>query len=212
MKNPVIIILVIIILGLLGWIIYQNSGPSASHSVAAGAFNATGSTVSAIEGTDVKTIESKDANGVLTERGQILNDLKTGTWTSYFSDQRVKTIANYAAGKLNGIYLELNERGQVELQTSYKDDALNGKYAKYKQGSRKLEEREYLMGILHGVVKKYDDRRSKLQQEIHYKNGEQDGPFRYYDEEGNITLEYIYKNGEKVSGGIVEKKPVTATE
>jgi antitoxin component YwqK of YwqJK toxin-antitoxin module len=202
MKNPVIIILVSLVIGLIGC---QNAGTSTSNSVAAEGFNAAGSTVSSIEGTDVKVIETKDANGLLTERGATLNGLKTGTWTTYYSDQRVKTIASYAAGKLNGLYMEINDRGQVELQAFYKDGMLNGKYAKYKQGSRKLEEREYLMDKLNGVFKKYDDRQSKLQQEIHYKDGVQDGLLRYYDEDGNITMEYIYKNGEKVSGGIVEK-------
>jgi len=206
MKNPVNILLGIIALGLLGFIIYKSTGSSSSSTSVPEGFVTAGATVFNVDGTDTKIIETRDANGKLTESGATLNGLKTGTWCTYHPDQRVKSVATYAGGKLNGLYMEMSDRGVIELQAFYKDGLLNGPYAKYKSATRKLEEREYLMGKLNGVYKKYEDRMGKLQQEIYYKNDVQDGPLRYYDDEGNITMEYEYKNGEKVSGGIVEKK------
>lgn len=205
MKNPVNILLAVVAVGLLGWIIYQNAGSSSAPVTLPEGFDAAGATVFEVDGTDTKMIENRDANGMLKESGALLNGLKTGTWTTYHSDQRVKTISTYVGGKLNGLYMEMTERGMIELQAFYKNGLLEGPYNKYKSGSRKLEERNYLAGELHGVYRKYDDRKNKLQQEIHYKNGIQDGLFRYFDEEGNITMEYTYKDGKKVSGGIVEK-------
>lgn len=210
MKNPLNIALLIVAIALIGWMIYQNTGSGSSNSVPVEAFNAVGSTISDVAGTDLKIIETVGSTGNVTERGALLDGLKTGTWTTYFPDRRVKTISSYTAGKLHGLYMELNDRGQVELQAFYKEGMLDGPYNKYKQGSRKLEEREYKMDKLHGVYRKYDDLRSKLQQEIHYKDGLQDGPLRYYDQDGNITMEYIYKEGEKVSGGIVETPPAAS--
>lgn len=205
MKNPVNILLVIIVVGLLGWMIYQSTGktadapPSTPESV-----NTTGSEIINVSGTDTKLLQTKN-NGLLTETGAMLNDLKTGTWVTYHENQRAKTISSYAGGKLNGLHMELSERGMVELQANYSDGFLDGKYTKYKSGSRVIEERNYKMGKLDGVFKKYNDRKNTVQQEIHYKDGLQHGPLRYFDEDGNVTMEYEYKNGEKVSGGIVEK-------
>lgn len=209
MKNPINIILAIIAIGLLGWVIYQSNSGNNSNTPAstkAEVFDASGSTQIDVEGTDTKIIEKRDANGNLTESGAMLNGLKTGTWVTYHPEQRIKTISSYVGGKLNGIHMELSNRGMVELESFYKDGQLNGNYISFKSGSRKVEERSYKMGQLDGMYRKYYERQNKIQQEISYKNGVQDGPYRFYDEEGNITMEYEYKNGEKISGGIVEKK------
>jgi len=205
MKNPINLFLIVLILGLVGWNVYKSTGGSggSSSSVLPEGYDAAGSTVFDVDGTDTKLIEERDANGILKETGAMLNGLKTGTWTTYHPDQRIKRIASYVGGKLNGPYLELNNRGMIELEATYKDGEYDGLYAKFKSGSRKMEERRYLNGKLHGIYRKYDERKNKVQQEIHYKNGVQHGPLRYFDEEGNVTMEYNYNNGEKVSGGIV---------
>ena len=209
MSDKVInIVLGIVVVGLLAWMFMKNSGDAGS-TVAAESFNAAGSTVTAVSGSDLKRVETRNDKGELTESGFLNGDLKTGTWITYHPDGRPKSIATYAGGNLNGLYMEFNNRGQVELESFYVDGLLDGQFTKYRSGSRKLEERQYKMGKLDGVFRKYDDRKNKLQQEIHYKDGRQHGPYRFYDEDGHITMEYEYKNGEKISGGIVKK---TATE
>ena len=207
MKDPINIALAVIVVLLLGYTIFKNSGSSSDpgYSIPAGPVDASGYTVLDIDGTDIKRLEKRDANGILKESGETFNGLKTGTWITYNNEGRVRTIDSYMAGKLEGIQLKLNDRGQVELQASYKGDILHGNWTKYKAGSRKEEERRYNMGKLDGVNKFYDQR-GKLQKEIAYKNGVQHGLFRHYDEEGNVTLEYEYKDGEKVRGGIVGKE------
>ncbi len=213
MKNPVNILLALIAIGLLFWVIFKGSNSSSNlPPVATEGVNTVGSTVFDVEGTDTKMIETRNASGFLTESGAMLNDMKTGSWTTYHPEERIKTISTYVGGKLNGPYIELTERGQIEIQCFYKDGFLDGKYAKYKSGSRKVETHEYKMGKLDGISRKYYDRKDQVQQEINYKDGLQEGLLRYFDEEGNVTMEYQYKNGEKISGGIVEKKPAAATE
>ena len=207
MKDPINIALAVLVVLLIGYTVFKNTGDGANqaYSVPVGPVDASGYTVLEVEGTPVKKLEKRDANGILQESGETLDGLKTGTWMTYSSEGRVKTISPYLAGKLNGVYLEMNDRGQVELQASFTDDILHGSWTKYKSGSRKEEERFYNMGQLDGDNKFYDQR-GKLQKEIGYKNGVQHGMFRHYDENGNVTLEYEYKDGEKVRGGIVEKK------
>lgn len=198
------ILLVVVAIGLLGWIFMKGSSDAADTSVTAESYNAAGAVLTPIPGSDLQRTETRNEQGGLVETGFLKGDLKSGTWLTYHPEGRPKSIATYAGGKLNGLYMELNNRGQVELESFYIDGLLHGQYTAYRSGSRLLEERQYKMGKLDGVFKKYDERRSKLQQEIHYKDGTQHGPYRFYDEEGNITMEYEYKNGEKVGGGIIE--------
>ena len=206
MKDPINIALVVIIILLLGFTIYKNtSGTSSGNdSVAASSVDAEGYSTLEIEGTPIKKLEKLNESNDLVESGETLNDLKTGTWTTFYPDGRVKSISSYLAGKLNGVQINLTDKGHVELQAMYKDGLLNGNWTTFQNGSRKKEERFYIMGKLNGINKHYD-RTGKLQREIGFKDDVQHGIFKYYDEEGNVTLEYEYKDGEKVKGGIVSE-------
>ena len=204
MKDPINIALVAIIIILIGFTAYKNMGGGSSDTVAAGPVNAEGYSVTDLEGSPVKKMEKFDDNNTLVESGAMLNGLKTGSWTTYYPEGRVKSISSYLAGKLNGVQLNFNDRGQVELQAFYKDGLLHGNWAAYTNGTRKKEERVYNMGKMEGVNRHYD-KLGKLQKEIGFKNDLQHGSYKYYDEEGNILMEYEYENGEKVSGGIVKQ-------
>ncbi len=207
MKDYINIALIAVIIILIGFTVYKNTGGDSSSnnsSISVGPVDANGYTVIDIEGTSVKKLEKHNENNILIESGETLNDLKTGTWTTYYQEGRIKSISSYLAGKPNGIHIELSDRGHVELQALYVDGQLHENWVSYQNGSRKLEERVYNMGKLNGVNRHYD-RTGKLQKEIEFKNDVQDGIFKYYDEQGNITLEYEYKNGEKVKGGIVKE-------
>ena len=204
MKNPINIALVALIVILLGFTVYKNKGGGTSNaSVPAGPVDVNGFTVIDVVGTPIKKLQ-KFNNNLLEESGEMLNGQKTGTWITYYFDGRVKSISSYIAGKLDGVQINLNDKGHVELQAHYKDGQLDGTWTSYANGSRKSEERVYNMGKLDGISKYYD-KRGKLQKEIGFKNDVQHGFFRQYDEQGNVLLEYEYKNGEKVSGGIVQE-------
>ncbi|MEM8908478.1 MAG: hypothetical protein AAGD05_11575 [Bacteroidota bacterium] len=162
-----------------------------------------GYSVSDFPGGMVKKAMRTDGAGAIQEEGEILNGVKNGTWITYYTeDDRVKSITNYVNGKKNGLHMELNNRGQVELQCYYADDVLDGKWAKYKFGSRPEKEVTYKMGNFDGVYKEYHSN-GKLQKEIHYKDGVQHGSFKQYNDQEQLVMEYEYDNGKKVSGGII---------
>lgn len=162
-----------------------------------------GYTVTPLKGTNASIAEKFDANGKKIESGYVINGNKSGQWTQYEADGKIKFIVNYIDGLKNGDELTFNSRGQIEGRTSYKNNVLDGIYGTYKNG-RPTQEVSYKDGQFDGPTRKYFTN-GKLQQEIFFKNGKQHGTYKYFDEEGNVTLEYEYKNGEKVSGGIVEK-------
>ena len=125
MKNPVNIILIAVIILLLGYTVFKNSS-STDSSPAAAPLNAEGYSVKDIENTSVKKLEKYGENNILLESGETLDGVKTGTWATYYSDGRVKSINSYLAGKLNGVQMTFTDRGYVEMQAIYKDGVLNG--------------------------------------------------------------------------------------
>ncbi len=167
------------------------------------AANLDGYTVNPLNGTNASVAEKFDTNGNKVESGYVINGNKSGQWTRYDADGKIRFVVNYIDGLKNGDELSFNTRGQIENRTSYINDILDGISGTYK-GGRPTQEISYKNGQYDGPTRKYF-RNGKLQQEIYFKDGKQHGTFKYFDEEGNVTLEYEYKNGEKVSGGIVEK-------
>jgi antitoxin component YwqK of YwqJK toxin-antitoxin module len=167
--------------------------------------NLTGYELEKVKGTDTEYAVLKNPTGGMLAEGMIKNGVQEGIWITYFEEEegnRIKTISNFVNGKMNGPYIEMNNRSQIEKRVNYLNDQVHGLYAEYKFG-RPLKEYNYNNGILEGVSKEYNDR-GKLIKETAYKNGKLNGIIKQYDEDGNVILEYEYKNGEKISGGIVD--------
>lgn len=178
-------------------------GCSGGGGAGAPVMDASGYQLEDIPGLSAKIANKYDANGVLIEEGLLINGVKTGTWITYHAETKFPaTVISYEGGMYNGPYMEFNERGQLSLRATYRNNLLHGSWGKYSFG-RTEEEATYKDGKLHGIYRVYQKRNGKLQSEAEYKDGVQDGIYRFYNEEGEVTLEYQFKDGEKVSGGIV---------
>lgn len=128
---------------------------------------------------------------------------KIGTWITYHPKKLFpQQLATYKDGKLNGVYMQMNQNGQTELVAHYQNNNLHGPWGKYRF-ARLLEKANYVNGKLDGVFEVYNLQDGKLHTTSEYKNGLQDGYFRTYDPNGNITTEYLYRNGKQVSGNSV---------
>ncbi len=179
---------------------------STSTSTPGAGINLTGYELEKVNGTDTEYAVLKNPDGTLLAEGMIKNGVQDGIWITYFEGEesnRIKTISNFVNGKMNGPYIEMNNRSQIDKRTNYLNDQVQGLYAEYKFG-RPLKEFNYKDGVPDGLSKEYNDR-GKLIKETSYKNGNLHGIIKQYDEDGNVILEYEYKNGEKVSGGIVDE-------
>ena len=164
-------------------------------------FDATGFETEGIGG-GAQIAEFRDASGWLLNKGTLLNGVKTGTWTTYHENSnKIKTITSFVNGKKNGPEITLNDRGQIESVTEFKNEKFHGLVGKYKFG-RPTEETNYQDGEMDGSFALYDSQ-GKLQRKGSLKDGKYHGKLQYYDSDGNVTMEYEYKNGEKVSGGII---------
>jgi antitoxin component YwqK of YwqJK toxin-antitoxin module len=157
-----------------------------------------------IPGSDFRRAERMAANGSLMEEGFLKDGKRVGTWVIYHPNSVIpKQVISYVDGRYNGIYLEFNNRGYLELRAEYKENLLDGPWAKYRFG-RPTHEGTYVNGKLDGFYREYIMNTGKLTKEISYKNGVIDGPYRFYNEDGEVTLEYEYRNGEKVGGGEID--------
>ena len=177
---------------------------SKSNPSVPGGIDLSGFQMSEIDGSETQYGLLQLEDGKFSAEGMVKNGIQDGMWITYFADEenKINTIVNYVSGKMNGPYIELNNRSQIEKRITYLNDQVHGLYAEYKFG-RPKKEYFYNNGILDGVSKDYNDR-GKLIKETSYKKGQLDGDIISYDEEGTEILRYKYKNGEKVSGGIVE--------
>lgn len=163
----------------------------------------TGYILETIPGSSIQKARMEDENGQVIEEGFMQNGVKVGTWTTYKAGIEFPiTITSYVDGQYTGVYLEFNDRGQLELKAGYLNNQLHGPWGKYRFG-RPESTANYINGEMDGAYKEYFTRDGKIQKEVNYKAGKEHGIMRFYNEEGEVTVEYEYKNGEKVSGGIV---------
>ena len=180
--------------------IFSCNGPQGTSSAA---FSTEGYEVTDVPGTPLQSLSKTDPAGFLIEQGYLSNGVKNGAWTTYHPNKNLpKTIMNYVNGAATGLYLELNDRGQIELMANYENNKLDGPWGKYRFG-RPTQTASYKNGKLEGTYQEYNERDGKIRKEINYKDGEYDGAYKFFNEKGEVTVEYIYENGEKVSGGMV---------
>jgi len=139
----------------------------------------------------------KDNQGNVLEEGEYNSNLREGAWTIYHTNGYPKEILSYVAGQKHGIWLTLDNRGQLLERAYFYNDSRNGPYIKYNR-SRIKEEHTYRDGVLSGSFKKFYDN-GKIMEESNYVDGKLDGLARWYDQEGNVTIEYEYKNGEWIN-------------
>ncbi len=157
-----------------------------------------------MEGANLQKAIKKDANGNIVEEGYLLNGAQNGAWITYYPEKNLpKSITYYVNGVVTGLYLEFNDRGQIEVRASYNQNKLDGPWGQYRFG-RPTTLAHYKDGERDGVYKEFNMRDGKIRKEIHYKNGQYHGGYKFFNDKGEVTVEYEYKDGEKVSGGIVQ--------
>ena len=190
---------------LLGTFACSDSG----QAPAVGAGDWSGFELADVTGSDLQQARKLDGQGMPDEEGYLLNGVKQGIWITYHplrtqdrGERAIKTIENYINGRVEGISLEFDQRGQITKKAFLKDDQYHGLFVNYKFG-RPQDITPYKNGKLHGKAIKYYPS-GKIREEIEYQDGMQHGFYNHYNEQSELDMRYEYRNGEKVSGGMVE--------
>lgn len=174
----------------------NNAGNGGNNLRPATAAGLEGFLVEEIPGSEMQRVVRKDAAGNLLEEGFVLNGQRTGAWLTYKAGSVIPIkIESYSNGLYNGPYMELNDRGQVELLAGYKNNRLHGNWGKFRFGRPEITA-VYQDSLLNGPFRSYFTRDGKLQKEAFYTNGVPNGPSRQFDETGRLLQEVFYKNGE----------------
>ncbi|MEP2027046.1 MAG: hypothetical protein ABJH98_09505 [Reichenbachiella sp.] len=131
--------------------------------------------------------------GNVEQQGEYLNDLRNGSWVTYYPNQLVKSISTYVNGTMHGTHLELDNSGSLTLKGYYVNGVEEGEFIYYSNGVV-TEKRNYLAGEYAGKRSQYYDN-GKIMEESHWLDGKMHGKATWYDQKGNVTLEYEYKQG-----------------
>ncbi len=134
--------------------------------------------------------------GTIIEREKINrvdeNRLKQGTWREFYGNNIPKKEASYKDDKLDGLYKEYDENGQITLLLRYKDGA--------------IVEDDNIQDESVEIKDEYDDN-NRIIYSGAYKRDKPIGIHRKYDINGDVINSYIYNdNGVKISEGIVDEE------
>lgn len=140
-----------------------------------------------------------DESSNIVVTGFVLDGKKTGTWIECHSNTELPHfIAQYADGKLEGIYLEIDKQGCLLSQMEYKNGLPDGTSLKWAKGGRLSEMVSYKNGLKDGPVKLCYEK-GTVKEESSYKNGQRDGVTIWYaymeKEQGPKMALYTYKDG-----------------
>ncbi|WP_300392199.1 hypothetical protein [Fusobacterium sp.] len=95
-------------------------------------------------------------------------------YTEFYMNGRLRILANFKNGKLNGDQREYYSTGKVKRKSTRKDGKLDGKEIAYYSNGRVLRK-------------------------VNYKDGKLDGECRFYEKSGALKAKEIYSNGELIS-------------
>lgn len=132
-----------------------------------------------------------------TIEGTVLNGLKDGTWIEYHNGSMhlPKVIVNYAKGKKNGLYIEIDKTGSIVKKAGYKNDVLDGQMGEWYRGGRLSKLNTYKDGVLDGEQILCFEKGGTLEV-ANYKDGLRDGLTTWYSESGQKKMTIEYKKGQ----------------
>lgn len=132
------------------------------------------------------------SNGTLSEKGSYTDNLAQGEYTTYYKNQKPKTVSVYRNDSLVGYFKEFHKNQQLDRQGWYKDDKKHGVWHSYGKDGAISIENFYHADELHGE-QKYFSGTGKLYKIATYKYGEliKDD---YYDINGVVFETNNYTN------------------
>jgi antitoxin component YwqK of YwqJK toxin-antitoxin module len=118
----------------------------------------------------------------------------TGEAASYYASGAPEAKKSFAAGKVDGLWIEWYEDGRKRYEGTWKDGVPQGKSSRwYPSGQVKLEE-EHVMGTLNGVQREYYEDGQK-KSERPYVDGQPYGTWTFWNAEGRKEKVEIYQDG-----------------
>ncbi len=123
---------------------------------------------------------------------------KDKEWKWFYSNGKVKEIANYTDNVFEGASVMFHEDGKKYIETQYQSGKLNGNYKYYNKNGALIQNKNFKDGLLEGVYKSYFPVGEELiEYNVPYKEDAVEGLFTEYYANGDVFYEVNYKEGKK---------------
>lgn len=131
----------------------------------------------------------------LMEEGYFQDGIREGVWIVYWPESYPSRIVTYKGGQKDGLSMEIDPAGKVQLVEYYKQGRKEGPRKRYhEQGSQIIESAHYHEDLLHGPrIRWYDN--GERQEETNYAHGQLQGEARWYSPQGVLMAIYHYEKG-----------------
>ena len=140
-------------------------------------------------------IKTDYVTGILKEKYQFINGLKTGPFEERLANGRVSIKGAFEKGKKNGPWIFYNDAGFVDKQINYRRDSLDGEYLVFFPDGRINTSGNYLMGKKTGLWIWNLPNKIGTEMKGTFVNDLQDGKWEYYFSTGELSYLANYKQG-----------------
>ncbi len=131
----------------------------------------------------------------MVEKGNYLNDLKEGVWTSYFEDEVIKSEITYLAGEAKGLAKFYYKSGKLREEGNWQIDHWEGSYKYYLESGQLSYDWFYNnKGKREGEQIYYHANGKKMYEGL-WKDGKTEGTLKVYDEGGYLIQEKTFNDG-----------------
>ncbi|MAS51856.1 MAG: hypothetical protein CMD20_01500 [Flavobacteriales bacterium] len=154
----------------------------------------------------IKKLPNYKENQVI-EEGDYADDKKTGKWTYYYNNNKVKQILTYSNNHPDGYAIFYYKNGNKKEEGTWKNNKWIGTYTYYYENGKVRNDWSYNeSGQRTGVQKYYYDN-GQLMVEGEWLNGKESGTVTEYYLDGSVKSERLFQNGNLDVAQIKKYKP-----
>jgi len=164
----------------------------------------------------IKKVNYFDANKQLIKESFYVNEkdarIKTGIYTSYFSNGKIKSKGNYVNNLPEGTWERYFESGELKSIYNYEKGRLFGEVKLFLENGKLVQTGFYKDNIEDGIWR-FNYESGKIKSLGSYKFGLQDGFWRYFHEDSTLKATSVLHNGrglykEYFSSGVVRMEGI----
>ncbi len=154
----------------------------------------------------MKNLPNYEENQVV-EEGYYADDRKTGKWTYYYSNSKVKQVLTYSNNRPDGHAIFYYKNGNIKEEGTWKNNTWIGNYTYYYENGKVRNDWNYNESGQRVGIQKYYYENGQLMVEGEWLNGKESGKVTEYHVDGSVKSERLFQNGILDATQIKKYKP-----
>ena len=147
------------------------------------------------------------AENQVVEEGSYRDDKKTGKWTFYYSNDKVKQILTYSNNRPNGHAVFYYKNGNKREEGTWKNNKWIGNYTYYYENGKIRNDWSYNQSGQRTGVQKYYYDNGQLMVEGEWLNGKESGIITEYYLDGSVKSERVFEGGNLDVSKVIKYDP-----